>query len=84
MFKNRVLRRIFGPKRDEVTEEWGKLHNKELNGMCSSPYIVRDDQIENGMGGAFSIYGGEKRFWLGNLRESEYLEVPCVGGRIIS
>jgi hypothetical protein len=31
VFENRVLRRIFGPKRDEVTEEWRKLHNEELN-----------------------------------------------------
>jgi hypothetical protein len=33
MFQNRVLRRIFGPKRDEVTEEWRKLHNEELNNL---------------------------------------------------
>jgi len=33
VFENRVLRRIFGPKRDEVTREWRKLHNEELNGM---------------------------------------------------
>jgi hypothetical protein len=39
VFENRVLRRIFGPKRDEVTGEWRKLHNEELN-MCSSPNIV--------------------------------------------
>ena len=38
---NRVLRRIFGPKRDEVTVEWGKLHNDELNDLHSSPNIVR-------------------------------------------
>jgi hypothetical protein len=31
VFENRVLRRVFGPKRDEVTEEWRKLHNEELN-----------------------------------------------------
>ena len=35
MFENRVLRRIFGPKRDEVTREWRKLHNEELNLYCS-------------------------------------------------
>jgi hypothetical protein len=39
--ENRVLRRIFGPKRDEVTGEWRKLHNKELHDLYSSPYIVR-------------------------------------------
>ena len=41
MFENRVLRRMFGPKRDEVTAEWTKLHNEELNNLYSSPNIVR-------------------------------------------
>jgi len=41
VFENRVLRRIFGPKRDEVTGEWRKLHNEELNDLYCSPYIVR-------------------------------------------
>jgi hypothetical protein len=37
VFENRVLRRIFGPKRDEVTGEWRKLHNEELRYLYSSP-----------------------------------------------
>ena len=41
MFENMVLRRIFGPKRDEVTGEWRRLHNEELNVLYSSPSIVR-------------------------------------------
>ena len=41
MFENRVLRRIFGHKRDEVTGEWRELHNEELNDLYSSPSIVR-------------------------------------------
>jgi hypothetical protein len=41
VFKNRVLRRIFGPKRDEVTGERRKLHNEELDDMYSSPNIIR-------------------------------------------
>jgi hypothetical protein len=41
VFENRVLRRIFGPKRDEVTGAWRKLHNEELHGLYSSPSIVR-------------------------------------------
>ena len=40
MFENRVLRRIFGSKRDEVTRDWRKLHNKVLNDLYSSPNIV--------------------------------------------
>jgi hypothetical protein len=41
VFENRVLRRIFGPKRDEVTGEWRKLHNEELHNVYSSPNIIR-------------------------------------------
>ena len=41
VFENRVLRRIFGPKRDGVTGEWRKLHNEELNDLYCSPDIVR-------------------------------------------
>jgi hypothetical protein len=41
LFENRVLRRIFGPKRDVVTGEWRKLHKKELRDLYSSPRIIR-------------------------------------------
>jgi hypothetical protein len=41
MFENRVLRRIFGPKRDEVTGDWRKLHNEELHNSYSSPSVIR-------------------------------------------
>ena len=41
VFENMVLRRIFGPRRDEVMGEWGRLHNEELNDLYSSPNIVR-------------------------------------------
>jgi hypothetical protein len=41
VFENRVLRRIFGPRMDEVTEEWRKLHNEELHNLYSSPDIIR-------------------------------------------
>jgi len=41
VFENRVLRRIFGPKRNEITGEWRKLHNEELNNLYSSPNILR-------------------------------------------
>jgi len=40
VFENRVLRRIFGPKRDEVTGDWRKLHNEELSDLYCSPNIV--------------------------------------------
>jgi hypothetical protein len=41
VFENRVLRKIFGPRRDEVAVEWRKLHNEELRELYSSPSIIR-------------------------------------------
>jgi hypothetical protein len=41
VFENRVLRRLFGPRRNEVTGEWRRLHNKEVYGLYSSPDIIR-------------------------------------------
>jgi hypothetical protein len=41
VFENRVLRRIFAPRRDEVTGDWRKLHNEELHTLYSSPNIIR-------------------------------------------
>jgi hypothetical protein len=41
VFEKRMLRRIFGPKRDEVTGDWGKLDNEELHNLYSSPNIIK-------------------------------------------
>jgi hypothetical protein len=41
VFENRMLRRLFGPKREEVTGEWRKLHNEEFHDLYSSPSIIR-------------------------------------------
>jgi hypothetical protein len=57
VFENRVLRRIFGPKRDEVTGEWRKLHNEELHDLYSSPSIIR---IMDEMGRACTTNGEEE------------------------
>ena len=61
MFENRVLRRVFGPKRDEVTGEWRKLHNEELRDQYSLPNIAGGKMEKNEMGGACGAYGGGER-----------------------
>jgi hypothetical protein len=62
-FENRVRRRTFGPKRDEVTGVWRKLHNEELHDLYSSlTHYCAGDKIEkNEMGGERSAYGGGER-----------------------
>ena len=54
VFENRMLRKIFGPRRDEVTGEWRRLHNEELNDLYSSPNIMR---VINEMGWPCGAYG---------------------------
>ena len=59
MFENRVLRKVFGPKRDKVTGEWRKLHNEELNDLYSlTPYCAGGEIETNEMGRACGAYGG--------------------------
>jgi hypothetical protein len=61
VFENRVLRRIFGPKRDEVTGEWRKLHSGDLHNLYSSPDIIRQIKSRR-MGWAGHLTGmGEGR-----------------------
>ena len=71
VFENRVWRRIFGSKMEEVRREWRKLHNEELNDLYCSPNIVKGDKIEkNEMGGACSLYERKERFAQGFGAES--------------
>jgi len=59
VFENKVLRRIFGPRKDEVTGEWRRLYNEELNDLYSSPNIVRviKSRKMSEMGWACGEYG---------------------------
>jgi hypothetical protein len=61
VFENRVLRRIFGPKRDEVTGEWRELHNKELHDLYASPSIIRIIKLRRMRWAGHVARMGEKR-----------------------
>jgi hypothetical protein len=74
VFENRVLRRIFGPKRDEVTGEWRRLHNKELCALYSSPNIIRVIKLRR-----LSWAGHVAR--MGERRGAHRLLVGKPGGR---
>jgi hypothetical protein len=61
VFENRVLRRIFGPKRDEATGEWRRLHNEELNDLYSSPNIIQVIKSSRMRWAGHVAHMGEKR-----------------------
>ena len=65
VFESRVLRRVFGPKKDEVTEEWSKLHNEELRDLYSLPNIVR-------------VVKSRRTRWAGHVARMGWGEV-CTG-----
>ena len=76
MFENKVLRRIFGPRRDEVTVDWRRLHNEELNDLYCSPNIVRVIKSRRIRWAGHVARMGEKRgcggsYW-GNRREIDH------------
>jgi hypothetical protein len=61
VFENRVLRIIFGPKRDEVTGDWRKLHNEELHNLYSPPSIIRTNKSRRMRWAGYVARMGEKR-----------------------
>jgi hypothetical protein len=60
VFENEVLRRIFGPKRDEVTGEWRRLHNEELFALYSTSYYSDDQIKKTQIARACSTYGARR------------------------
>ena len=87
MFENWVLRRIFGPQRDEVTDEWRKLHNEELNDLYSSPNFVLVIKSRRmrwvGHITRMEERRGVYRVLVGKPEEQRQLESPRLSGRII-
>jgi len=86
VFDNSVLRRIFEPKTDEVTGEWRKLHNDELDDLYSSPNIIQAIKLRRvRWAGHVACMGRDvhRSLW-GTVKERDYLEDPEVDGRIIS
>jgi GH43 family beta-xylosidase len=88
VFENRVLKRIFGPRRYDVTEQWRKLHNEELNDLIFSPNIVRVIKSRRMRWARHVARRGERRVvhrvLVGNLRERDHLGDPgVVDGRMI-
>jgi hypothetical protein len=87
MFENRVLRKVFGPKRDEVTGEWRKLHNEELSDLYSLPIIVRVVKSRKMRWAGHVARMGEgkgvHRVLVGNLRERDHWGDPDIDGRTI-
>jgi hypothetical protein len=81
------MRRILKAKRDEVTGEWRKLHNEELNDMYCSPNIIRVIKSRRmRWAGHLARRGRGEAYtgcWWGNLRERDHLEDPGLDGRII-
>jgi hypothetical protein len=85
VFENRVLRRMFGPKWDEVIGEWRRLRDKELYALYSSTNIIRVITSRRRAGHAACIGRGEVHagFWYRNMKEGDHLEESGVDGRII-
>jgi hypothetical protein len=87
VFENRVVRRIFGPKRDEATGEWRRLHNEERNDLYSSPNIIRviksRRMILAGHVARIVEKRGAYRILVGRPEEGDHLGDPGIEGRII-
>ena len=85
--ENIRLRRIFGPRRDEVTREWRRLHNEELNDLYCSPNNVRVIKWRRMRGAGYVACMGEERVciecWWGNRRERDHWGDLGVDGWII-
>jgi hypothetical protein len=87
VFENRVLRRIFGPKRDEIIGGWRELHNEELHNLYSFPNIIRMNKSTRMIWAGYLVcMGGEEegtQGFGGKARRKETTEYLDIGRRII-
>jgi hypothetical protein len=84
VFENRVVRRVFGPKTDEVMGEWRKLHNEELHNLYSSPDIIRQVKSRRMRWAGHVECMGEKctRVWWESPKEGNHSKDQGVDGRM--
>jgi hypothetical protein len=81
VFENRVLRRIFGPKRDEVTGDWRKLHNEEIHNFYSSPSIIKSRRMRlAGHVARMGRKGMHVGYWWESQNERDHWKDQDVGG----
>jgi hypothetical protein len=87
LYENRVSRRIFGPKSNEVTEKWRKVHNEEHHELYFSPNIIRVIKSKKMRGAGHVAHMGIRDAYTGfeweNLRKRDNLTDPFVDGKII-
>jgi hypothetical protein len=76
VFENRMLRRLFGPKREEVSEDWKRLHNEKLCNLCTSPDTIRVIKSRR-------MCGAGHVSCMGKVNGRDHLEDIGVDGRII-
>jgi hypothetical protein len=87
VFKNRLLRKAFGPKSAEATEHWRRLQSEEISDLYSSPNIIlvpnQGELYRRDMWHVWGRGGMHRKFWYGNLRKRDHLKDLGIDGIII-
>jgi hypothetical protein len=86
VFENRVLRRIFGPKKDDVTGQWRKLHSEELHDLFSLPGVIRMIKLRMSWARYVALMRDKRnayRLLMGNPKERDHYEDHDIGRWIV-